>query len=211
MLVRCVDIRFCIRTIWLFGYPRVYCTYCIVLLWFILHRSRRRRRYSAQSRTRSRSQSRSRSYSRTRKTRYRGRHRSHSSFSDRKRDQGNRVSVVDLHTARVQCRLLWFGLGYAIDCTCQSTILYNYHRIWSQKEGRRCALCLVGPPSGTEGHVKRAVDNLADAGLGPIFEVGAYTSLSVSACDLDSFTMLLWLGGGCINVPSNIVTVGSVE
>ena len=85
---------------------------------FILHRSRGRHRYSSQSRTRSRS--RSSSYSRTRNSRYRGRHRSHSpfsEFSDPKRDQGNRVSVVDLHTAPVQCKLLWFGLGYAIDCT----------------------------------------------------------------------------------------------
>ena len=47
------------------------------------------------------------------------------------------------------------------------------------------------PPSGTEGHVKRAVDSLADAGLGPIFEVGALNCVSVSACGLDSFTMLL--------------------
>ena len=79
--------------------------------------------------TRPRSWSRSSSYSRTCNSRYRGRHRSHSPFSDRKRDQGNRVSVVDLHIAGVQCKLLWLGLGYAIDCPCQLTIPYNYHRI----------------------------------------------------------------------------------
>ena len=33
------------------------------------------------------------------------------------------------------------------------------------------------PPSGTEGHVKRAVVSLAVAGLGPIFEVGVFVCL----------------------------------